>query len=253
MPIIDRIAVGVVNTFVDLVLGEHRELLLGVESALALEHELRRAEAPRPEQRRDTRGPGPLAHAVEELAVAHVVAVDELLVGEQVAVRVQDALGEAGRAGGVVELRRVVGGRVDRLEVRRTRRPAARSSRTITCSTRSGSIRSAFVGVGDQHLGLRVRDAVADALVAVEDRHREQDRAQLPGAEERGRRLGRGRQQHRDPVSPLDAVLPQHVRDLAERSWSSPQPTRRSLPRQSSQIMASLSRGCLSQTSAAML
>ena len=97
-------------------LGQHRELLLGVEAALALEDELRRAEPPRAEQRRDPRRPRPLAHAVEELALAHVVAVDELLVGEQVAVRVQDALREPGRPGRVVELGRVVGRGVDRLE-----------------------------------------------------------------------------------------------------------------------------------------
>ena len=65
--------------------------------------------------------------------------------------------------------------------------------------------------VGDEHLGLRVGDAVADAVVAVEDRHREQDRARLVGAEERGGRLGRRRQQHRDAVALLDAVRAQHV------------------------------------------
>ena len=101
-----------------LVAGEEVELLVGIEAALALVDELDGAEPPRPEQRRDPGRPRPLAHAVEALAVLHVVAVDELLVGEQVAVRVQDALGEAGGAGGVVELRRVVGGRVDGLERR---------------------------------------------------------------------------------------------------------------------------------------
>ena len=82
----------------DLVLRELPELLLGVEAALARVDELHRAVAPRAEQRADPRGPGPLAGAVEELAVAHVVAELELLVREQVAVRVQDALREAGGA-----------------------------------------------------------------------------------------------------------------------------------------------------------
>src|SRR3954465_10640022 len=50
-------------------------------------------------------GDRPLADAVEALAVPDLVAVDELLVGEQVAVRVDDALGQAGRAARVVELR----------------------------------------------------------------------------------------------------------------------------------------------------
>ena len=65
--------------------------------------------------------------------------------------------------------------------------------------------------VGDEHLGLRVVDAVADAVVAVEHRHRQQDRARLVGAEERGGGLGRRRQQHRDAVALLDAVRAQHV------------------------------------------
>ena len=144
MPIIERIAVGVVKTFVDAVLRQHRELLLGVEAALALEDELRRAEPPRAEQRRDARGPGPLAHAVEQLAVADVVAVDELLVGEQVAVGVQDALGEPGRAGRVVELGRVVGRGVDGLEVASDASASSSSSRISTSSTRSRSMRSAL-------------------------------------------------------------------------------------------------------------
>jgi len=50
---------------------------------------------------------------VEDLAVADVVAELELLVREQVAVGVEDALRLAGRAGRVVELGWVVGLRVD--------------------------------------------------------------------------------------------------------------------------------------------
>ena len=72
-------------------------------------------------------GPGPLARAVEELAVAHVVAELELLVREQVAVRVQDALGDAGGAGRVVELGGVVGRRCPPTSYSgRGRRPVAR-------------------------------------------------------------------------------------------------------------------------------
>ena len=198
------------------VLRQHRELLLGVEAALALEDELRRAEPPRPEQRRDPGRPGPLPHAVEQLAVAHVVAVDELLVREDVAVRVQDALGEPGGAGGVVELGRVVGGGVDGLEVRR----GAGEQVVVEHDHVLDEVAVdpvGVLGVGDEHLRLRVRDPVADALVAVQHRHREQDRPRLPGAEEHGGRLGRRRQQHRDAVPALDAVVAQHVRALAPR------------------------------------
>src|SRR5205085_5813050 len=95
------------------------ELLLGVEPPLARVDELDSAVAPGPQQGTDAGGPGPLARAVEELAVAHVVAELELLVREQVAVRVEDALRLAGRAGRVVELRGVVGSRVGNVVARR--------------------------------------------------------------------------------------------------------------------------------------
>jgi hypothetical protein len=96
----------------DPVAGEKVELLVGLESRFALVDALQGAEAPRAEQRGDPGRPGPLAHPVEALAVADVVAVDELLVGEDVAVGVDDALRHPGGAGGVVELCWVVGGGV---------------------------------------------------------------------------------------------------------------------------------------------
>ena len=124
---------------------EHVELLVRVEAALALVDELDRAEPPRAEQRRDARRPRPLPHPVEELALLHVVAVDELLVREEVAVRVEDPLGEPGGAGGVVELRRVVGQRVLGLErCRRTRPAARRRPAGTTCSTIPSGIRPAL-------------------------------------------------------------------------------------------------------------
>ena len=183
-------------------LGQHAQLLLGVEAALALEHELRRAEPPRPEQRRDARGPRPLAHAVEQLAVAHVVAVDELLVREQVAVGVEDALGEPGRAGGVVQLRRVVRGGVQRLEVVvGAGQQLRREDQHLVDQVAGHPVRVG--GVGDQDPRPGVAQAVLDALVAVEHRHRQQDRAQLPGAEEHRRGLRRGGRDDRDPVAAL--------------------------------------------------
>ena len=68
-------------------------MLLGIVAALARLDERHRPVAPGAEQRADARRPGPLARAVEELTVAHVVTELELLVREQVAVGVQDALG----------------------------------------------------------------------------------------------------------------------------------------------------------------
>ena len=81
------------------VLRELVQLLLGVEAALARVDELHRAIAPGAEQRADARRPRPLTRAVEQLALADVVAELEFLVGQQVAVGVQDALGLPGRAG----------------------------------------------------------------------------------------------------------------------------------------------------------
>ena len=221
-----------------------------VEPALALVDELDGAEAPRPEQRRDARRPRPLAHAVEALAVLDVVAVDELLVREQVAVRVDDALGQPGRA---ATCSRAAPGRrraCPRARRRRRRLEAARRRAPGPARPAPASTRSALAGVGDQHLRLRVADPVADAVVAVEHRHREQDRAALPRAEERRRGLGRRRQQHRHPVALLRRRGARST--LAKRlesSCSSPHLTSRTVPSKCSWIIASLSAGCLSQTS----
>ena len=53
---------------------------------------------------------------------------------------------------------------------------------------------------------------MADPLVAVEHRHREQDRPQLPGGEEDRGRLRGGREDDRDPVAALDPAVAQQVR-----------------------------------------
>ena len=53
-----------------------------------------------------------------------------------------------------------------------------------------------------------------DAVVAVEHGHREQDRAELPDAEEDRRRLGGGGQDDRDPVAPRHPSRRERVRRL---------------------------------------
>ena len=55
---------------------------------------------------------------------------------------------------------------------------------------------------------------MADAVVAVEHRHRQQDRAELPGAEEDRRGLRRRRQHDRDPLPRIDPMLAEDVRRL---------------------------------------
>jgi hypothetical protein len=53
-----------------------------------------------------------------------------------------------------------------------------------------------------------------DAVIAIEHRHRQQDRAALPGAEEDRRGLRRGRQDDGNPLTRIDAVLAEDVRRL---------------------------------------
>ena len=76
--------------------AEEVELPVRVEAGLAPVHALHRAEPPRAEQRRDPGRPRPFAHAVEPLAVGDLVAVDELLVAEDVTVGMDDGLREPG-------------------------------------------------------------------------------------------------------------------------------------------------------------
>ena len=156
-------------------------------------------------------GPGPLAHAVEALAVLHLVAVDELLVGEDVAVRVDDALREPGRPRRVVELR----GSSAEVSTQTKSAGAASSvsgSRTSVSGAHGRSNRGAFCLVGDEQPRAGVGEPVLDPVVAVQHRHREQDRAELPDAEEDRGRLGRGRQDDGDAVAPLDAARGERVR-----------------------------------------
>ena len=70
-----------------------------VEAGLPHVHALHGSEPPRREEGCDPRRPRPLSHPVEQLPVADVVAVDELLVGEDVPVGVEDPLRQPGRPG----------------------------------------------------------------------------------------------------------------------------------------------------------
>ena len=129
--------------------------------------------------------------------------------------RVEDALGQPGRAGRVVELGGVLGERVLGLERVVALRREVLDQQHVLDERRVDAL--GVRPVGDQQLGAGVRDPVADPLVAVEHRHREQDRAALERGEERRRRLGRRREQHRDAVALLDAVRAQHVREAVRR------------------------------------
>src|SRR3954468_15919695 len=129
---------------------------------------------------------------------------------QDVAVGVEDALREPGRPRGVIELRRVVGGRVGSLSliVDALQRRVVEDQHLLDEVTGHPVN---LVGRADDQLRLRVGDAVADALVAVEDGHREQDRAELPGTEEDRRGLGRRGRDNRDSVAALHPVCAQDV------------------------------------------
>jgi hypothetical protein len=133
--------------------GERGQLLLGVEAALALKDVLGRAQPPRPEERRDPRRPRPLAHAVEELALLDVVAVDELFVREQVAMRVEDSLRQSRRSRGVIELGRIIGCSVECLEAGRgvVEEPGIEQQQLVHHPALDPI---GVVGGGHQHLGL---------------------------------------------------------------------------------------------------
>ncbi len=189
-------------------------MFLGVVAALARLHECDRAVAPRPQQRADAGRPGPLARAVEELAVADVVAELELLVREQVAVCVEDALRQSRGARGVVELGGIVGRGVGELVFGRGivhRRLEVVPHHEHPLGQPLGDAVSVR-NVGDHEPRARVAQAVLDALVPVEHRHREQDRAALVGAEEDRRRLGERRQERGHAVAALHPHRLQHVR-----------------------------------------
>jgi hypothetical protein len=92
------------------------------------------------------------------------MAVDELLVSEDVPMGVQDALGQAGGARRVVQLRGGVGERVNRVErVRAALQQLVIEDQDVL---HQRPLHPVGVGlIGDQHLGLRVGQAVADPVV----------------------------------------------------------------------------------------
>jgi hypothetical protein len=191
---------------------EEVELSVRVEAALALVDALHRTEPPGAEQRRDPGGPRPLAHAVEALALAHVVAIGELVVREQVPVGVHDPLRKPGRAARVVELRGIVAGGVERRALRRlsVEQPVVEHEHALMHPLEARCVRA----VGHDDPRARVLEPVPNPVVAVEHAHRQQRRAQLPGAEEDRRRLRGGRQHDRDAVDALHARRRERVRGL---------------------------------------
>ena len=187
-----------------------------VEASLAPVDTLQRAKPPRTKQRCDPCGPGPLAHPVEALAVLYLVAIPELLVPEDVAVGVHDPLREPRRAGCVVELRRVIGGGIGAHEIPRGSRQCVGVEHQDVRRPRAVKALR-IVGVGDEQLRSRVREAMLDSIVAVQHGHGEQDRAELPDSEENGSGLGGGRQDDGNSVALRNAVRGECVRGLVRK------------------------------------
>ena len=195
-------------------------MLLGVIATLARLDERHRAVAPGTQQRADARSPGPFARAVEQLAVADVVAELELLVGQQVAVRVQDALRPSRGARRVVELGRVVGGGIRHVvavagashrlvEVDVARLSGAADHQDLLGQPIGDPM--AVGRVGHHRPGLGVAQPVLDALVAVKHRHRQEDRSALVGADEHRRGLGQRGQQRGHAVLAFNTRRLEHV------------------------------------------
>ena len=164
-----------------------------VEPGLAPVDVLHRAEPPGAEQRRDPGGPGPLAHAVEALAVLDLVAVGELLVGQDVAVRVHDPLREPGRARRVVELGWIVRRRVLADEVGRRRRQGLLVDHERVRRPRPVEARR-VLGVGDE------QRAPASPRAGARSRRRRR----APTSRAGSRRASRRRR--RSPPSPASAA-----------------------------------------------
>ena len=143
-----------------------------VEAAFALVDALDGAEPPRPEQRRDACGPRPLTHSVEPLPILDLVAIDELLVRQEIAVRMHDPLRKPCRARRVIELGGIVCRRVGRHVLGgllgkeiggedEDRHPAGAEPPRVRL-------------VGDEHDGFRVTQPVCDPVVPVQDGHGEE-------------------------------------------------------------------------------
>jgi len=107
--------------------------------------------------------------------------------------------------------------------------------------------------VGHDSARLRVAQPVEDAVVAVEDGHRQQDRPALVGAEEDGGGLGQRREQRGDAVLALDAVRLEDVRELVRQVLELTPVERALVALPVLPDHRELSRACLSQTSDAML
>src|SRR3954453_6877307 len=130
--------------------------------------------------------------------------------------RVHDPLREPGRARRVVELRRIVGRRVGGRVLGGVLLEQVGREHDDGYPAR-GEARCVRL-VRHEYGWLGVAEPVRDAVVAVKDRHREEQRADLPRPEEDRRRLRRRRQHDGDAILAPDAVRLEGVRGAGRES-----------------------------------
>ena len=187
-----------------------------VEAAGSPVDVLDRAEPPRSEQRRDPGGPRPFAHSVESLPVLNLMAVGELLVAEDVAMGVDDAFRESRRSRRVIELCGIVclGGAADllcwSLDQGLSGEDQQRRCRAVLEPRR-------VLFIGDKQPRLGILKPVSNPVVAVENRHREKDRAELPDGKEDRSSLRCWRQHDSDAITSLYAPVRQDMRRLIRK------------------------------------
>ena len=217
----------------DPVAAEEVELLVRVEAAFTAVHALHGPETPGTEQRGDAGSPRPFAHPVESFAVLRPR-------GSRGTPRGRGCSGVRGRCpsrGPSCPTCSRAG--PDRRPPVSAQMKSVGAAASVSCSSTSTSGRPRAVeprrvlGVGDEQQAPESESRCSDAVVAVEHRHREQDRAELPDAEEDRGRLGgrraarrrRGRPRHARgqpaygrPGSRDPAALPSRARASSRRS-----------------------------------
>ncbi len=155
--------------------------------------------------------PGPVRRRPDQVVRLREEIVREL---EPRQVAVQDAMGEeralrrAGRAGGVDDQRRRVGGRRHRLEPRRR---CLEQRREVALDV--DRLDALELAVGEHDHRIRIVEPHRHRVRAEASRERHRDRAELVDGDVRDRRLGPLRQRDPDAIPFPHAPRPQHVRE----------------------------------------
>ena len=202
-------------------LRHQREGALRIELVELVGHHRHAVVQARQQRVEQAAGPGPIGRrpvAVARLREWKMRQLDAGKMTEQNAMGVQRALGLAGGAGGVDHHRRIVGGGIDRREIRRGARQQIRKAvvdRNDAGELRHLSANAVELGealrVGDERLGAGILQAIAQRIRAEQHRDRQRDRAELVDRDMGGGDFRRLRQHDGDAVAARNAVRAQHV------------------------------------------